>query len=255
VVLLALATTIAAGVALSRRMSHGIVMAWPAALGLATLYVGRDAVAVGGIAIVISATVFALLNERSSIISMEGAAAISLVPVTVGFSAVAVSATAAFFRTDLAESAIDKAPWIVVAALLPAALAASFVAAARMGRSALAGMLVPPLPVWSARGLLVASLVAGAAATTTGHLGVPRSNEIWLIAAAGIAAGFAAIVAARSQRRVARTATDPIEFDMEPLVAPALMSRGATVASIAIGLASLTGVAYLTYEGLRQGFL
>lgn len=255
VALLAIATAISIGGVFFRRVSLGVIAAWPAALGLATMFVSGDAVAVGGIAIVVGATVHALWHRRSTVVSVESAAAVSFVPATVGFAAVAVAATAAFFRTDLAESGMDKAPWIAVAALLPVTLAASIACAARIGRSEPVGGHPRRAPTWAVRALLGVSLVVGGAATTTGELGAPSSRELGLFAVAGVAAAAAALIVLRWGREVAHPAVDSVEFDVEPLRPPQRIAFGTTLASIAIGCASLAGLAYLTYEGLRQGFL
>jgi hypothetical protein len=255
VALLVLATAIAVGGVFAHRMSLGFAAAWPAALGLAAPYVSADGVAVGGVAVVVGATVCALWNERSPGVSVDSAVAISFVPVTVAFTAVAVTASGAFFRTDLAESALDKTPWVVVAALLPVALAASFTYAARIGRT------VPPsrrqrrAPSWGIRALLGASLVAGGAATTTGELGLPTARELWLLVAAGAAAAVAALAASRGKRDVTQAGGDGIELDLEPLHPPKVMGRAMVFASIAVGTASLAAIVYFTYEGLRQGFI
>ena len=255
VALLVLATTIAVGGVFLRRMSIGVAAAWPAALGLAAPYVSDDGVAVGGVAVVVGATVCALWNERSPGVSIDSAVAISFVPFTVGFTAVAVAASGAFFRTDLAESALGKAPWVVVAALLPVALAASFTYAARIGRTVPAGTRQRRGPSWGIRALLVASLVAGGAATTTGELGVPTARELWLLVGAGAAAAIAALVASRTKRNAVPVVGDGIELDLETLQPPKVMGRAMLFASTAVGTASLAAIAYLTYEGLRQGFI
>jgi hypothetical protein len=255
VALVVLATAIAVGGVFVHRMSLGVAAAWPAALGLAAPYVNADGVAVGGAAIVVGATVCALWDERSPGVSIDSAVAISFVPVTVGFAAVAVTASGAFFRTDLAGSALDKAPWVMVAALLPVALAASFTYAARIGRTAAIGTRQRRPPSWGIRALLGASIVAGGAATTTGELGVPSARELWLLVAAGAAAAVAALVVSRRKRDVAQALGDGIELDLAPLQPPKVMGRAMVFGSIAVGIASLTAIAYFTYEGLRQGFI
>jgi hypothetical protein len=269
VALLLLATWISIRGVLSREVRLGVLAVWPAALGMAAIYVGADAVGVGGLALVVAATVHALWHERPAVVSVESAAAIAIVPTTVGFAAVAVTASAAFFRTDLAESAGAKAPWVAVASVLPVALCASLTCAARIARDARARAETRGIMAWAVRVLLVASLVAGGAATTTGELGAPAPSELWLLVAAALVATVAGVTSSIYKREPvvegagsgAVTASggaeggDAIEIAVDRFHPSGPLARAVTPLTILVALCSLGAIAYFTFEGLRQGFL
>ena len=232
------------------------VAAWPVALTLGVGFISPEAVARAGIAAALAVTAVVLWPHCLGRAEAERGLLVAFVPATAGFGVIVAGALEAFERANESTTVIESAPWATAAALLPAALAAGVALGARLGRR-LEPATPEPLPLaasWIVLGLsvLLGVVPEGFLGLESGAGTTARTTLLHLVAvAAGIGAAF--VLAGRSGHVI-------------PSRAEGRLLTGAIVArpsfgvplvwlSVALGMVAVGTALWLTYEGLKVGFL
>ncbi|MBA2726421.1 MAG: hypothetical protein H0U53_10565, partial [Actinobacteria bacterium] len=173
------------------------------------------------------------------------ASLVALTPLTVGFAAIGLAAEEALTRAALAES--NQVGWAVVALLFPLALTACLWAGISAGRST--GFRPPDQVRVTALALLGAILLLVVASPVSGD----GTGLLFLVA---FIAGVASTV--RFAGRVTATSEASAASQQEGAIAtspprPKHPRMGAV--ALVLGGATLGMVGYLTFQGLKVGFL
>jgi hypothetical protein len=232
------------------------VAAWPVALTLGVGFISPEAVARAGIAAALAVTAVVLWPNCLGRAEAERGLLVAFVPATAGFGVIVAGALEAFERATESTSVIESAPWAAAAALLPAALAAGVALGARLGRR-LEPATPERLPLaasWIVVGLSVLMGVApqGFLELESGVGSTARTTWLHLVAlAAGVGAAF--LFAGRSGRVIPSRA----EGRLLTGAIAARPSFGVPLVwlSVALGVVAIGGALWLTYEGLKVGFL
>ena len=231
------------------------VAAWPVSLTLGVGFISPDAVARAGIAAVLATTAVALWPHCVGRAEAERGLVLAFVPATAGFGVIVAGALEAFERATEAATVIESAPWAAAAALLPAALAAGVALGARLGRRlepATPGRL-PLAASWIVVGLSVLMGVVPEGFLDLDSAG-SSSRTTWLyLVALGAGLGAAFLFAGRSGHEIPRRAEGNLRTGV--IVGKASFATPLVWLSVALGVAALGGALWLTFEGLKVGFL
>jgi hypothetical protein len=174
---------------------------------------------------------------------------------TAGFAVLSFGAVEAFDQAAV-RSGADAAPWVAVSALFPAALAGGVYLAARIAREARG--------VW--RHGLTPSLVLAAVAVLFGFFprALTRLPEAPLTTGGGtgglyilaLIAGGAAIWAVLYDTDATPRANEAsLESRVKVVLTRPAHRRTARLIALVLGIAVFAGTGWLTFEGLRVGFL
>ncbi|MGI8407307.1 MAG: hypothetical protein ACR2L3_02190, partial [Actinomycetota bacterium] len=180
------------------------------------------------------------------------ASLVALTPLTVGFAAIGLAAEEALSRAALAES--NQVVWAVAAFLFPLALTACFGAGGSAGRST--GFEPQDQVRVTALALLGAILLLVVAAPVSGLSAIGSGGGTVLLFLAAVIAGVASTV--RFAGRVTATSETSAASQQEEATAaspgrPKHPRTGAV--ALVLGAATLGMVGYLTFQGLKVGFL
>jgi hypothetical protein len=208
-----------------------------------------------GLAACLAVAIVAAWPSSAGRARMPRGLGMAFLPPFVGFGVVLSAAIAAFDRAADAPTSLDSAPWTAAAAILPVALAGGVVLGlhATLQSRAASRELAPAIATWILAGAaLVAGFVEPGASDQPG-----RVRLLYAIAAAiGVAAVYVSL------RRRHEEEIGPIEEGPgAPLFDPGLVtfSRRAdtalTWAAATLVVAAAAGVGWLTFEGLKTGFL
>ncbi|HEX2125346.1 MAG TPA: hypothetical protein VHF45_02150 [Thermoleophilaceae bacterium] len=248
VLLVAASATAVSGV-VRGRAGPRLAATWVTSLGVAVCFVSPDVAPSAGAAVALAVAAAALWPHTAGRAGMERALLVSAAPLTAGFGMVAPATSDAFGRSVAGTGSVE---WSILAAVLPAALAAGVVVAARAARADVVGF-VPEA--------VLATWVLAAAAVAVGVLPGMVGDEGPLGDAGGaVALQAAAVVAGLAAGVAARRSAQPVE--PQPVAAvradlggapdlPPLAAR----ASLAVGAATVAAAGWLTVAGLRVGFL
>ena len=278
VALFTMATGLATLVLVARRL-HGR-MAFAAAVPIAALLglavVAPSGLVPAGLAAVVAAGSAAAWVAGAGEPGPERVVALTALPPTLAFIAAVTGAAAAVEHTVTAEEVIDKVPWTLVLVLAPVAVTATVALAAHLISRAGTGS------GWLARArrgeagalaLLVTRIVllfALAGALVPGDwLGIASPVAEWeerraalFGAALVLAAGAAFWSARRSRREIVAAQGVPLPAGeglavgtLEAPRAGSLTARLLTVLTLLLAVAVIATVGWLTFEGLRLGFL
>jgi hypothetical protein len=241
---------------LSKELLLAAVAAWPVSLTLGVALISMDAVTRAGIAAVLAVTAVALWPHCLGRAEAERGLLLAFVPTTAGFGVIVAGALEAFERATETTSVLESAPWAAAAALLPAALAAGVALGARLGRR-LEPLNHDPLPLAASWIVVALSVVIGL--LPEGFLDLEMgarssARTVWLhlgALAAGVGAAF--LFAGRSGQVIPRRAEGRLRTGV--LAAAPSFAAPLTWLSVALGLVAMGGALWLTYEGLKVGFL
>lgn len=239
-------------------------------LGLALL--APSALAAAGAAAVVVAAVAALWLAAPDEGAPERVVALVAVPPTLAFVAASAGVAAAIRNTVGAEDMIDKVPWTLALVAALVALTANLAVAVRLAAA------IPPGSGWLERvraaapgalAILVARLLivfSIAGAVMPGEwLGIESPSAAWsarraiLLAVALVVAAAAVWFALRTPTAVpARAPVAASPFEASPwLGAPTGTIAGRVLIGVALlfAVGAIAAVGWLTFEGLRLGFL
>ncbi|HEY7874184.1 MAG TPA: hypothetical protein VIG64_03570 [Actinomycetota bacterium] len=252
---------LAAGVAvlalslLGRALVASTVGAWPVLLMLAAAAISPATVGRAGVAGCLAVALVAAWPSSAGRARIPRGLGIAFLPPFVGFGVVLSAAIAAFDRAADAPTTLGSAPWTGAAAILPLALAGGVVLglnAALQSRAA-PREPAPALVTWA---LAVAALAAGFLDPgAVGGLG--RVRVLYAIAAVvGAAAVYVSLARHHEDEIVAvDEGADATAFDPGLMTLPRRLESAAAWATVVVVAGMATGVGWLTYEGLRNGFL
>jgi hypothetical protein len=244
------------GPALTRRaLVASTVGAWPVLLMLAAVAVTPPAAGRAGVAACLSVAIVAAWPSSAGRARMPRGLGLAFLPPFVGFGVVLSAAVAAFDRAAGAPTSLDSVPWTGAAAILPIALAGGVVLGlnATLQSRAAAREGPPAIATWA---FSAAALLAGVA--EPGAFGNPgRVRVLYVIAAAvGVAAVYVSL-ARRHEEEIGPIEEGPGALLFDPgLVTFSPRAETAltwAAAGLVIGAAGCVG--WLTFEGLRTGFL
>ena len=180
---------------------------------------------------------------------------IAFLPPFIGFGVVLSAAVAAFDRAAGAPTSLESAPWTGSAAILPLALAGGVVLGLNAALQSRAAAREPG-PAFATWALSAAALVAGfvepGASTSPG-----RVRLLYAVAAAvGVAAIYISL-ARHHEEEIGpiEEGPDATLFDAGLVTLSRPLEAALTWATLAVVTASALGVGWLTYEGLKTGFL
>jgi hypothetical protein len=253
--LLAAAVGVLALALAGRALVASTVGAWPVLLMLAAVAISPSTAGRAGLAACLSVALVAAWPSSAGRARMPRGLGLAFLPPFVGFGVVLSAAVAAFDRASGAPTSLDSAPWTGAAAILPLALAGGVVLGlnATLQSRAAAREAGPALATWVFSG---AALVTGV--LEPGAFGEPAGVR----ALYGIAGALGVAAVYISLRRRHEEEIGPIEEGPDaPLFDPGLstFSRRAeallTWAAAALVVAAAAGVGWLTFEGLKNGFL
>lgn len=226
-----------------------LVAGWIVATMLALVFVEPEALGKAAAAAALAATAALVWPWTGGRAGPERGLLLALVPLTVGFGPIVGAASASFERSSTAASVLSAAPWTAFAALLPAALAVGVTMGAAIARRAEPETYRPVavLVTWAIAGLaLVLGLTGGAG------LGLELDPELWLYAVAA----FLAVGAARfAPRQPVLNEVVTSEPALGVLAVPSSISKVAEPAGVILVGGALVATLWLTYVGLRTGFL
>jgi hypothetical protein len=250
--LLAGALWLAAWSLLRHDLSIGIVAAWPVALGLATAFAASRAEAAAGIQATLACAAVALWPATLGRAQVERGFLISFLPLTAGFAAVAVAASASFEAASRISVLSNFLPWAIVVGLLPLALLAGVLLGARAGAQAEPETFEPSavLAVWV---LLVVTVAIWIAAPQ--GVGQPRGGGLALQMGALVGAVAAAFMSRRVGPRTSQGADGVMTFRRPMLDPEPVVHRVVDTAAAGVGLVGSAAIVWFTVEGLRLGFL
>ena len=219
-------------------------------LGLAFVAPSGEVTARAGFAGIIAVTAIVLWPLSLGRAQIERGLLIAFISITAGFNAISLAADEAFIEATATEDVLAAAPWAMIAALLPVALAAGVVLGARMGRrTEPEGYTVEGvLATWA---LFLAAVAWGLfpAVSEAGAGGA-------LLHVAAFVVGVGAARAAATRGPITTSVPDVTEeLNLQVVVLPggleAALARGALV----LGAGTVIALVALTFQGLRLGFL
>jgi hypothetical protein len=241
---------------------------WPLAIALALMYTAPDVAPLAGAGALLAVGVLALWPLASGRGQPERGLLLTLAPPTAMFGALVYAATRAFEISTALDASFRSAPWIAVTGLIPLALASGVLFAARVGRERSVGTF----DNWALGASWLLVLASVAIGSVPGSLELPddvvgsQGSFLTLVAVAlvvGVAAGFLWNLRHPEHRR-----TPAAEPGVSPVGPPtslearayrgrelSLVERIVALVALALGVATLGAVAWITYEGLSQGFL
>ena len=226
-----------------------LVAGWVVATMLGLVFVEPSALGKAASAAALAATAVLLWPWTGGRAGPERGLLLALVPLTVGFGPIVGAATASFERSSTAGSVLSAAPWTAFAALLPAALAVGVTMGAAIGRRVEPETYRPVavLATWAIAALAIVLGLTGGA-----ELGLELGPELWLYTVAAAVATAAARSAPRQPVVGEMVGSGPA---LGVLALPRSISKATERAGVALfGIAS-AGALWLTYTGLRTGFL
>ncbi|MDQ4096080.1 MAG: hypothetical protein M3174_07755 [Actinomycetota bacterium] len=272
-VLFVAALAVALVVLFARRPWGGIgaAAAAPIATMLGLAVIAPASISAAGTAAVVTAAVAALWLASSEEGAPDRVVALVALPPSLGFIAAAIAVVAALANTVAADDTVDTVSWTLALVLGPLALTASLAVATRLAAT------LPAAPGWFGRlrtrqqsayavlivRLLLALSIAGAILPGD-WLGIQAGVAAWderraiLFGTAIVLAAAAAWFAAR--RTVpAPTRARPASFRASAWVdsppTGTIAARALTAASLLLVVGAIGVVGWLTFEGLRLGFL
>ena len=240
-------------------MSMAVAGAWPAWLSLGLVAAAPASLQPVAIGALLALTVVCLWPATLGRARAGRGLALSLLPPSAGFVAVATGALVAFDNAANAESNTTSLVWSAVAALLPVALASGVALGASAARRCSTRYADPvaAAAVWAlvAVGVIIGMLPAEMLGSSEEVLG--ESSRVFVLQGAALGLGAAAAIGAR--RRTPLPEDDPGRFEVDTGALTYSDDRGdvAVMLGLAglIALGTLGAVAYLTFEGLSYGFL
>lgn len=249
-----LATGLAsAGLVLAgKKLRSRFLSGWPVALALAVTFVTPAHKPLAGSAAIVVVSVMTLWPFAAGRGGFGRGLLLSLVPLTAGFGVVTAGATVSFERAIEEVTVLGSAPWTLIAALLPLALAAGVVLGGRIAR-AQSGDFVPEavLATW----VLVALGVAiGLTPSVLGgsDAGIGDSGGVFALHCLALAGGFGAAAATRRWDLGSSFGPEQVVVDAgQAAVGWRSLSWGAAATAVA----TAGGAAWLTVRGLSVGFL
>ena len=249
-------------VLVSTHHPRSLLGAWAVALMLGVATVAPDAAAQAGVTAVLAVTTLALWQPSLGRAQVERSLLFAFVPGTVGFGAVVLAAEASFGRATGIEDLAEAAPWAAVAGLLPVGAVIGVALSVRLGRRREVETYRPE-PVLATWLLLAVVIVLG---LSPGGLDVGgssgRSGRELILYAVAVLLGIAA--ARFFARRGGRATEEKMGLVPERSIAPPLPSEASMLQGrakqvsfvvAAVGVATLAATAWITFEGLRNGFL
>lgn len=242
------------------RMSMSVAGAWPAWLSLGLVAAAPQALQPIALGALLTLTVVSLWPATLGRARAARGFALSLLPPSAGFVAIATGVLVAFDNAASAESTTTSLMWSAVAALLPVALASGVALGARSaGRSrSRSADQVAAVAVWAlvAIGLIIGMLPAGVLGAGQDIVGAPTKVLVLQCAALGFGAA-AALVAWRGTPSRVPEPQAGLEVDAGSLSYSDDRGDVAVLLALAalIALGTLGAVGYLTFEGLSYGFL
>lgn len=252
IVLILLGLVAAARALLADDASQRLVLVWVVAItvGLATLSSSAYVITRSGIAGVLGATVIALWPLSLGRAQIERGVLVAFVALTSGFNAVASAAAYAFERGTQIEQVLEAAPWAIVAAVLPVALAAGVVLGASVGRNPEEEDFTPPgvLASWA---LVILTIVVGIFPfVDTAGTDSTRGVALYVLAV------VLGVAAARYRAGLGAAAAPPVtESRFVAVTLNERWPRATEMAALVVGVLAAVVVVGLTFHGLRVGFL
>lgn len=239
----------------SKQLPLTVVVAWPVALALGVALIAPQAVTRAGAAAILALSAAALWPHCLGQAEAERGLLLAFVPATAGFGVIVAGALEAFRRATETISVVDAAPWAAAAALLPTALAGGIALGARMGRrrEPVERAVLPLGATWLVFGVALAvGFLPPEPVGLTAADATDRTVVLHVVAlVAGI--GAAVLIAGRREADVSRRKEGSLTIDV---FAAGPSGAGAlTAISAVVAVAAATGVLWLTYEGLKVGFL
>jgi hypothetical protein len=236
-----------------QKASQREVLAWVVALtlGLAALSPNLYVTTRAGIAGILAASAIALWPLSLGRGQIERGLLVAFVAVTAGFNALAAAATHAFDLATSLEPVLEVAPWAAIAGILPVALAAGVALGALVGRN--------PEPesftrsgVLGSWALVLLTVVVGVFpylgdAAADGGVAGPGLYVVAVIAGLGAARYAGGLGAAETPP------ASSARFLEVPIHVP--WPRFASLGSMGLGAVTALALLFLTYQGLKAGFL
>jgi hypothetical protein len=238
---------------LSRRLDLGAIAGWGPLVMLAVLFVVPGApwqAAAGGLLTLTAAVLWPHSLGRAQI---ERGLLLALVPPAAAFSAVVVSAVATFDQATAGGSLVEAIPWAAVTALLPAVLALGIALGTRIARQREPEAYEPSavIATWA---VFLAALASGMWPRLPASTASATSRAFVLNV---IAIGLG-IVAARLFVGVGAK-EDVVEegphWSERSLRLPPELARGTEWFALGAAGVSIAATLWLTFSGLRVGFL
>lgn len=226
-----------------------LIAGWVVATMLALAFIEPEALGKAASAAILAATAALAWPWTGGRAGPERGLLVALVPLTVGFGPIVGGASASFERASTAGSVVGAAPWTAFAALLPAALAVGVTMGAAIARRAEPETYRPAavLATWAIAALaLVLGLTGGA------EVGLDLGGELRLYVVAVSLAVAAARFAPRQPVLVEIVGSEPA---LGVYAVPSSVSKLAELAGLALIASASVGALWLTYVGLRTGFL
>lgn len=240
-------------------MSMAVVGAWPAWLSLGLIAASPRSLQPVAIGALLALTVVCLWPATQGRARAGRGLALSLLPPSAGFVAVASGALVAFDNAANAESNTTSLVWSAVAALLPVALASGIALGARAAECCTVRSADPvaAVAVWTlvAVGIIIGMLPSGVLGAGKEVLG--ESSRVFVLQGAALGLGGVAALGARRGTPSPEAEPGRLEVDTGALTYSDDRSDVVVMLGLAglIALGTLGAVAYLTLEGLSYGFL
>ena len=243
---------------------------------LAAAVTAPSALLAAGLTAVLAVTFGALVAASPRAPSPEGALLLCALPPSAGFLAVVAAWSAALANTVRSDELVDRVPWVLVAGLFAGVLALTLAASVRLAAALVPGRPsnrdegAPPLPVeavspgWTpvlaaarAVALVSASVVfwPGEWLDVEGSSWVDGPPNDPLFGAALVAAAVAAWLAVRRGRPEPEVETPELVPGVTPFPRSGVIARAVAMLAVVLALGVIGGVGWLTFEGLRLGFL
>ena len=241
---------------------------WPSAIGLALIFVAPGVAALAGAGAILSVGVLAIWPFATGSAQPERGLLLTLAPPTAIFGAIVFAATRAFDISTTLDASLESAPWIAVTALIPLVMASGALLAARVGRerSAERRYVWPLGATWLfVAGSVAIGAVPGALELPDEVIGSQRSflTLLGVALVVGVAAGWLWNLRHPDHRRA--PAPEPAVLPVGPPTATeawayrrtgaTLVERIGSLVALALAVATIAAVGWITYEGLSQGFL
>jgi hypothetical protein len=252
---------LAAGVAVlawnlrSGALAASIVGPWPILLMLAAAVISPAAGGRAGLSACLVITLVALWPSSAGRARVPRGIALAFLPPFVGFGVVLSAAVVAFDRAAAAPTSLRSAPWTGAAAILPLAVAGGTLLAlnAALQSRAAPRESAPGLATWFAA---AAALVAGFL-EPGGFIAPGRVRLLYGVAAAIGLAAFYISVASRHADEIGpiEEGPDATSFDPGLLAFSVRVERTLIWVATGAALAMTTTVVWLTWDGLKNGFL
>ena len=245
--------------ALVSKREGDVAGSWPVLLTLAVAFASPGAVFGAGIVAVLAVSAAGTgLHDRYAG-DPARALVVGLAPLTIGFAVLAAGATVAFERATGALTETESIPWTVAAAAFPVALSAGLILASRLARGLGAARSRAGVSAITTSVLFLAAVGFGLFPDDLGQLasdplGPERSVLILhLVALAGaVGAGLLTFRKGYATQHLPRTSYEPVK---EHSVIPTLPAGLTAVLALIFAFAVAAAVGWLTFEGLRVGFL